>query len=173
MIDLFPDMPLETRAYLLLSMIGVIFFAGIVALGIGNAMANLRKAKEYDVTDTHFTQEEKPAKPVKEKKAKAVKEPKEKKPIFGRKKEDAVELMAIPAGYEFPEEESDDDEVETYVTELAAGETIEEELPDDWLTSDDDDDWSDSPKDSSNKTENRGSQSSSPFGSGVRLDSFD
>lgn len=189
MIDLFPDMDLETRAYLLLGLIGIIFFAGVLALGVGNAVVNVRKAKEYESTDMHNAAKPKEEAPKKTKKPKVEKPKREKKPLFKRKKEDAVEVMAVPAGYEAPvDTEVEEEEDDIVFTPTGFGETIDDELADDWLTggsdstdSDDDDDtWEDDddsdwaviekPAESEQPEQKRSSNPSSPFGGGVEVD---
>lgn len=185
MIDLFPDMALETRAYLLLGLIGVIFFAGVLALGVGNAVNNLKKANEYNDTDTHAAAK---PKPTSQKKVKPEKPKREKKPVFKKKKkEDAIEVMAIPAGYEAPVEESEPEDEEIVFTPSGFGETIDEDLPDDWLSGgdeddedidfadDDDSDWNVAPaSNSSDETEqqktSRSTNANSPFGGGIDVD---
>jgi len=188
MIDLFPDMDLETRAYLLLGLIGIIFFAGVLALGVGNAITNVRKAKEYESTDMHNAAKPKEA-PKKTKKQKVEKPKREKKPLFKRKKEDAVEVMAIPAGYEAPADAEAEEEEEIVFTPTGFGETIDDELADDWLTGgsdsteddeedenwadDDDSDWAVVEKSvASEEPEQKRSSNnpSSPFGGGVEVD---
>jgi hypothetical protein len=134
MIDLFPEMPLEMRAYLLLGLIGGIFFIAIIVLAIGNVRNNLRRAKEYDSTEMHMTQE-KPKKEKPKKKPKKEKPKKEKKPLFGKKKDEAVDMLAIPAGYEPDEEDIEEEEEEIVFAPSGVGEVIDDELPDDWLTS--------------------------------------
>jgi hypothetical protein len=132
MINLFPDMPLEVRAYLLLGLIGGIFFLAIMVLAVGNVRNTLRRAKEYETTDLHMTQEKKEKKPKKEK-AKKEKPKKEKKPLFGKKKDTAVDMLAVPAGYEPEEEEVEEEEI--IFAPTGAGEVVDDDLPDDWLTS--------------------------------------
>lgn len=196
MIDLFPDMPLEIRAYLLLALIGSIFFIAIIVLAVGNVRNNIQRAKEYDSTDLHMTQEKQ--KPAKEKRPKKEKAPKkEKKPLFGKKKTEAVDVLAVPAGYEPEEEEIDESDEEVVFAPTGVGEVIEDDLPDDWLTTpsepsrettspfgvtqdfdeahedynddlaSDGDDFTTSPSEEKKQNPNSGS---SPFGGGVGLD---
>lgn len=125
--DLFPGASLEFRVYVLLGAIGVMFFAAILALGVGRLIAIRSSSNLNNLTSNAsspfgggFDEEDKPSR----KKTKVKKEkPRKEKPqraedilndldsadeeveyerkvsFFGRKKKEAVEMLAKPSGY--------------------------------------------------------------------------
>lgn len=121
--DLLPGASLEFRVYVILGVIGIMFFASILALGVGrlSAMRNSSNIGDLAEPSSPFgARQEKAEKPAKFKKEKSVKpvkaqrvtdileeefvevEPrggKEKKSFFGKKKKDAVEMLSTPSGY--------------------------------------------------------------------------
>lgn len=130
--DLLPGASLELRIYVILGLVGIMFFSAILALAIGR-FASLKSASQLDTLtdDSVFARKAKPEKikkvkepkPAKEKaslfgnakKAETVddliveekpeekikfKEDKPKKRLFGKKKVDAIQLLAAPSGYE-------------------------------------------------------------------------
>lgn len=125
--DLLPGASLELRIYVILGLVGVMFFAAILALAVGRFMS-IKSASQLDslAGDTVFGGSSKPEKQRKEKKVRASrksapasvedlivedkpkpekKQRKEKaeKPqrhFFGKKKVDAVQMLSAPSGYE-------------------------------------------------------------------------
>lgn len=123
--DLLPGASLEFRVYVILGVIGIMFFASILALGVGrlSAMRNSSNIGDLAEPSSPFggrrEKAEKPAKVKKEKAEKPIKakkvtdiledeefvevepraEVKEKKSFFGKKKKDAVEMLSMPSGY--------------------------------------------------------------------------
>jgi hypothetical protein len=125
--DLLPGASLEFRVYVLLGIVGVMFFAAILALGVGRLVAMRSSSNVSNIADTpnspFGTSYDEPKKEAskREKKAKQVKvkkekmktadeifqedsfeeeaEPERKISFFGKKKKDAVEMLAKPSGY--------------------------------------------------------------------------
>jgi hypothetical protein len=124
--DLLPGASLELRVYVILGAIGIMFFASILALGLGRlgAMRNSSNLGDLAEPSSPFgVRQEKEPKPGKVKKEKLAKpgkarnvtdileedeeefvevEPREqktKKSFFSKKKKDAVEMLSAPSGY--------------------------------------------------------------------------
>lgn len=124
--DILPGASLEFRVYIILGIVGIMFFAAILALGVGRLFAirsssNINNIAESPNSpfrsnyDQDVKQDKKKNKPKKERsqkdKIKTVseifeEEPEEifepsveKKSFFGKKKRDAVEMLAKPSGY--------------------------------------------------------------------------
>jgi hypothetical protein len=124
--DLLPGASLEFRVYVLLGIVGVMFFAAILALGVGRLVAMRSSSNVSNIAETSnspfgggfdapdkTTKREKKTKPVKAKKEKLKTadeifqddEPVEeveyerKVSFFGKKKKEAVEMLAKPSGY--------------------------------------------------------------------------
>lgn len=124
--DLLPGASLEFRVYVLLGIVGVMFFAAILALGVGRLIAMRSSSNVSNIADTPNSpfgggyeepqkqnKREKKAKPTKAKKEKLKTadeifqedEPAQevqyerKVSFFGKKKKDAVEMLAKPSGY--------------------------------------------------------------------------
>lgn len=120
--DILPGASLELRIYVLLGIVGVMFFGAILALAVGRFLSVKSSSKIDSLADeSPFGKKTKPVKEKKEKTPKKVKTPtsvddlivdepvakrsktKEEKPqkhFFGKKKVDAVQLLAAPSGYE-------------------------------------------------------------------------
>jgi hypothetical protein len=128
--DLLPGASLELRIYVILGLVGVMFFAAILALAVGRFMS-IKSASQLDslTGDTVFGGSSKPEKQKKEKREKKVRVSKNAKPasvedlivedkpkpekkqrkekaekpqrhFFGKKKVDAVQMLSAPSGYE-------------------------------------------------------------------------
>lgn len=131
--DVLPGADLEVRIYVLLGIIGIMFFGAILALGLGRLISLKSSSNLMTLSDDSSPFSSKPEKEVRQKKQKTVKpkrskkievveeasfetvddilaEPKpskvsrakEKEPKqsrFGKKKQDAIEMLASPSGY--------------------------------------------------------------------------
>ena len=209
--DLLPGASLELRIYVILGIIGVMFFGAILALAVGRFISIKSSAQIDTLTDdTVFgkqpkakkIKEDKPLKSAKKSKTETLedlivtdepvgkprKEKKEKadRHFFGKKKVEAVQLLAAPSGYE--EEyaptatrdfNSDVPEVVEYVEETDFGvndvadgpglsEYVEESIShqnSDNNSYDDLDTWvEDDAQESDSKEEDKKSKNNSPFG---------